>query len=276
MHVTPIEILWAAVKTQAGPARGWHIDDLFNHQRRYLADLQLIAALAPAGEILEVGSAPCHMTALLKLSGYAMVGVDVNPERVAELIKQLSLDVRRCDIERSTLPFKDDAFACVLLCETFEHLRIDPAFVLSEIHRVLAPGAPLMLTTPNVYSLPSLARFLLGRSIADPFEEFGKLRNVGHMGHVREYSAREVARFLECSGFAVQSIDYRYHSNGRGWKRKLLRLAYRLAPRQFRREIVIIAHKAWAGSRLVPLVPVYADSCNAASRALAARSSSTE
>lgn len=259
MNVNPIEILWAAVKAQAGPSRGWHINDLFNHQLRYLADLQLIAALAPVGDILEVGSAPCHMTALLKLAGYAMVGVDVNPERVADLIRQLGLDVRRCDIERSTLPFKDDAFGCVLLCETFEHLRIDPAFVLSEIHRVLAPGAPLILTTPNVYSLPSFGRFLLGRSVADPFEEFGKLRNVGHMGHVREYSAREVARFLEGSGFVVQSIDYRYHSNGQGWKRKLLRMAYRLAPGRFRREIVIVAHKAWAGPRLAPLVPVGAD-----------------
>jgi hypothetical protein len=75
------------------------------------------------------------------------------------------------------------------------------------------------------------------------------------MGHVREYSAREVARFLEASGLAVQSIDYRYHANLRGRKGKLLRIAYRLAPRQFRREIVIVARKAKAGPRLAPLVP---------------------
>lgn len=259
MELSPIEILWCAVKMQTGSARDWHIGDLFNHERRYLADLQLIAALAPEGEILELGSAPCHMTALLKLSGHALVGVDVDPGRVADLIRQFDLDVRRCDIERSALPFGDDAFACVLLCETFEHLRIDPAFVLSEINRVLAPGAPLLLTTPNVYSLPSLGRFLLGRSIADPFEEFGKLRNIGHMGHVREYSAREVARFLEASGFAVQSIHYRYHANPRGWKGKLLRMAYRLAPRRFRREIVIVARKMWAGPRLTPLLPAATD-----------------
>ncbi len=252
---TPIESLWAAVKKQTGPFRGWHINDLYNHERRYLADLRVVEALAPAGTILELGSAPCHMTALLKLSGYRMVGVDVNPDRVADLIRQLDLDVRRCDIERSALPFGDEAFACVLLCETFEHLRIDPAFVLSEISRVLAPGAPLLLTTPNVYSLPSLGRFLLGRSIADPVEEFGKLRNIGHMGHVREYSAREVARFLNASGLAVQSIDYRYHANVRGLKGRVLRIAYRLAPRRFRREIVIVARKAGAGPGLAPLVP---------------------
>jgi len=252
----PIDILWAAVMAQTGPARGWHINDLHNHQRRYLADLRLIEALAPAGRILELGSAPCHMTALLNLAGYAVVGVDVDPERVADLASRLGLDVRRSDIERSILPFGDDEFACALLCETFEHLRIDPAFVLSEINRVLAPGAALLFTTPNVYSLPSLGRFLLGRSVADPLEEYAKLRNIGHMGHVREYSAREVARFLEASGFAVQSIDYRYDGGASSWKRRLLSLAYRLLPRQFRREIVIVARKARPGPRLAPLVPI--------------------
>jgi SAM-dependent methyltransferase len=187
------------------------MDNLYNHEQRYLSDLKLIAALTPVSDILEIGSAPCHMTALLKMSGYSIVGVDIDPDRVGDFIREIDLDVRRCDIERSALPFEDESFSCALLCETFEHLRMDPAFVLSEINRVLVHGAPLVLTTPNVYSLPSLGRFLLGRSIADPFEEFGKLRAIGHMGHVREYSAREVARFLEASGFAVQSIDFRYY-----------------------------------------------------------------
>lgn len=252
----PIEVLWQAVMAQTGPARAWHIDNLYNHQRRYQEDLRLVAALAPVGTILDLGSAPCHMTALLKLHGHAAVGVDLDPDRVADLVRQFDLDVRRCDMERSALPFADDSVACVLLCETFEHLRIDPAFVLSEINRVLAHGAPLLLTTPNVYSLPSLGRFLLGRSIADPVEEYGKLRNIGHMGHVREYSAREVVRFLAACGLAVESTDYRSDAIARGWKRKLLHLVYRLAPRRFRREIVIVARKVGPGPRLAPLVPM--------------------
>ena len=238
---------------QLGPGRSWHIGYLGSHEPRYRADLRLIEALAPTGPILEIGSAPCHMTALLKLSGKSIVGVDLNPDRVADFIRQLNLDVRRCDVERSVLPFADNFFACVLLCETFEHLRIDPGFVLSEINRVMVPGAPLVLTTPNVYSLPSLGRFFLGKSVADPVQEFAKLRSLGHMGHVREYSAGEVARFLEASGLAVQSIDYRYHASGWGWKRRILRLIYPLAPKRFRREIVIVARKTRPGPGLAPL-----------------------
>jgi SAM-dependent methyltransferase len=252
----PADVLRALVGTQTGPSRAWHVDNLYHHEPRYLADLQLIDALAPAGPVLEVGSAPCHMTALLQLAGHAVIGVDAHPERVADFIRSADLDIRRCDIERAALPFEDASFSCALLCETFEHLRIDPAFVLSEINRVLRPGAPLLLTTPNVYSLPSLGRFLLGRSVADPVQEFGKLRGIGHMGHVREYSAREVARFLESSGFALQSVSWRHYAwPTMGVKRRLLRLAYRLTPRRFHRDIVIVARKAVDGPRLVPLVP---------------------
>lgn len=255
MEQTPISVLWQAVNAQTGPSRNWHVSDLHAHERRYLADLSRIAQLAPEGTVLEIGAAPCHMTALLKLHGYSAVGVDINPDRVGGLIERFGLDVRRCDIERSPLPFPDETFACAMLCETFEHLRIDPAFVLSEINRVLMPGGALLLTTPNVYSLPSLGRYLLGRSIADPLQEFGKLRGIGHMGHVREYSASEVARFLGAAGFGSQTIDYRYHPNLRSRSRKILDLAYRIVPRRFRREIVIVARKTVAGPRLAPLLP---------------------
>ena len=79
MNNHPIEALWAVVKSQTGWVRDWHGDDLLNHQPRYLADLRLIESLTPAGTVLEVGSAPCHMTALLSLSGFSVVGVDVDP-----------------------------------------------------------------------------------------------------------------------------------------------------------------------------------------------------
>lgn len=252
----PFQRVWRAVHGQQGDAAGWHLDNLTRHERRYREDLAIVQRLAPDGAVLEVGAAPCQMTALLQLLGYRVTGVDIDPARVGEWIADFGLDVRRCDFEREPLPFADNSVACALLCETFEHLRIDPAFVLSEINRVLVLGSPLLLTTPNVYSLPSLGRYLLGRSVADPATEYGKLRTLGHMGHVREYSAREVARFLGVSGFAVQSIAYRSDAIPRGIKRRLLHAAYWMVPRRFRREIVIVAVKVRDGPRLQPLVPL--------------------
>ena len=119
---------------------------------------------------------------------------------------------------------------------------------------MLAPDGWLIFTTPDVYSLPSLGRFLLGRSVSDPVEEFGKPRNLGAHGPCPGYSAREVVRFLQAYGFVVRSVDYRYDANAPGRRAKALGIAYRLAPRRFHREIVVIARKAGDGPRLKPLV----------------------
>lgn len=147
----------------------------------------------------------------------------------------------------------DEHCSGALLCDTFEHLRIGPAFVLSEICRVLAHGGFLLLTTPNVYSLPSVAGFVLGRSIAGPLTAFGKLRGVGHIGHVREYSCAAVSRFVAASGFTLQSVGYR-HDDRQGCQRDtILRLAYRMAPRCFQRDIGNVARKHGRGPLLQPL-----------------------
>lgn len=242
-----LRTLQDAVFAQTDAAREWHRSNLIVHGQRYCADLDLVADLASDGPLLEIGAAPCHMTAMLQLAGYPVVGLDLAPQRVAPLIQALGLDVRACDVERETMPFADGHFAGVLLCETFEHLRVDPALVLSETCRVLAAGGFLLLTTPNVYSLPSLARFLLGKSVADPLSEFSKLRALGHMGHVREYSAREVRRFVEASGFAIEWLDFRYDGANPSRKKRVLSLAYRCVPRRFHRDIVLVARKSGAG-----------------------------
>jgi SAM-dependent methyltransferase len=46
------------------------------------------------------------------------------------------------------LPLGDATFDAVISCETIEHLP-DPVQALREVHRVLAPGGRLFLTTPN-------------------------------------------------------------------------------------------------------------------------------
>lgn len=251
-----LQRIWQVLQDERGWVGAWHTDNLFNHQRRYLADLSLVQRWMPSGCLLDVGCAPAHMTALLRLTGREVVGVDLAPARVASFIERLGLDVRGCDIEREPLPFGDESFDGALLCETFEHLRIDPVFVLAEIQRVLAPGARLLVTTPNVYSLPSLGRFLSGRSVADPWQEFGKLRTLGHMGHVREYSMREVRRFLVASGWSVEWASTRYSGPCHSLRRRWLDRAFRVLPRWLGRELVLVARRGQAVPRLRPLWPL--------------------
>lgn len=250
---TVLDELQQRLRYEVGPAQTWHQSYWSQHAERYRADLQLLSGLRPTGPLLEVGAAPCHMTALMSRLGYEVVGVDLRPERVGRFIESMGLDVRRCDVEREPLPLDDESFAGVLLCDVFEHLRIDPLFVMSEINRVLALNGFLLFTTPNVYSLPSIARYTLGKSMADPLTEYSKLRTLGHMGHVREYSSREVLRLLEAFGFTAQQVNYRSDPNPRGRRRKILNIAYKLVPRRFLRDIVIIARKTKQGPALQAL-----------------------
>lgn len=230
-----------------------HAAEYVRHRERYLSDACLLLAQRGAGPVLEVGSAPCHMTAVLTAAGVPVVGVDVAPERAWALVERYALDVRRCDVEREPLPFPDASFTTVLFAETLEHLRVDPLFTLAEINRTLEPGGRLLLTTPNLYSAQNIARFLAGRGITDALEEFSKLRRLGHMGHVREYTRAEVRRLLEAHGFRIIARDCRHYHYPRSKRGLAARAVFAMLPRRLRTYQVVVAEKMREGPRLAPL-----------------------
>ena len=176
--------------------------------RRYLDDLATVSRLHRGGEILEVGSLPCHLTYLLAQQGYTVVGLDVAPERASHFIADNDLCVVKCNVEAERLPFEDDRFGLVMFSELFEHLRIDPLATLEELFRVTRPGGTLVLSTPNLYATPTTLRFLRGRGFNDPVDAYKKLRTLGHPGHVRLYSAAEIKLFLVEAGFTCREVSF--------------------------------------------------------------------
>src|SRR5215475_1559192 len=204
----------------------------------YVDDLIRIEGLHRGGALLEIGGYPFYFSMCLLKLGVDLTTVDLAPQRASELIRECSLRVVACDIEREALPFSDHSFATIALCATFEHLRVDPLFALEEMRRVLQPGGVLYLTTPNLYRLRNMATFALGRGLAfDPINEYGKLRTVGHMGHVREYTASEIRRFLIGAGFATIEVARRASPSRRG---VLVDAVHRCLP-GFRGELVVTA-----------------------------------
>ena len=228
--------------------------DFVRHRNRYFNDASVIGGIYEGGQILELGAFPCHLTATLKALNYPVIAVDLAPERSKDMVARFGLDLRKCDIERERLPFADGAFRYVLLNEVFEHLRIDPLFALSEINRVLAHDGTLMLTTPNLYSIQQIVRFLRGRGFGDPLRDFEKLRDIGHMGHVREYSHREIRRFLEYADFKVASVSYRHFHFPVSVRGMLARIAFTLLPARFRTFQIVLSRKAGPGPGLAPLL----------------------
>lgn len=213
------------------PALGeWLSSYRRQHRTRLAADLGVIEQhVAPGARILECGAVPLLMTGALSELGYDVSAVDLAPERFAGAIARLGLDVRQCDVETEPAPFAAETFDAVVFNELFEHLRINPIVTLGEVRRVLKVDGVLLLSTPNLRSFRGLRNLLLRHqghaASAGIYRQYEKLETLGHMGHVREYTPREVSDFLTRVGFHVDKVIYR-GGHGRG----VVGIAERLAP----------------------------------------------
>ncbi len=75
-----------------------------------------------------------------------------------------------------------------------------------------------MVTTPNLYSLETIISFISGHGFNNPYSEFEKLHSLGHMGHIRVYSTKEVTEFFSNAGFETVSVEYKVYSRLVGFK----------------------------------------------------------
>lgn len=197
----------------------WHKSYVSNHKLRIALDLDIVRSqVAGKDSILELGSIPLLLTTALSKCNYNVTGCDIAPQRYSSTIRATGLNVVKCDVETEELPFADDTFDAVVFNELFEHLRINPIFTLSEVLRVMKPGGTLMLSSPNLKSLGGIKNFLLKNKAfscsGNIYAEYRKLDNLGHMGHVREYTTTEVIEFLQNVGFVIKGVIYRGRYNG--------------------------------------------------------------
>jgi SAM-dependent methyltransferase len=174
---------------------------------RFLMSVQLVPE---PGRTLEIGANPYFITRLLaarypeaelSLTNFFGSGEGEMEQEVVDADGAVVARFRShlVDVEARPLPHADGAFDTVLLCEVIEHFVADPVFALGEVHRVLAPGGRLLLTTPNVARAENLRRLAQRQGIYDPYSRFGL-----HGRHNREYSAGELLGLLADNGFAVE------------------------------------------------------------------------
>lgn len=188
------------------------LDAFYGSKNRYKDDLRIIKENYKSGGILDIGSAPYHLIYCLRKMGFSITGLDINPDEYKTFIQKHDLKIIKADIEIDHLPFKDNTFDFIIFNEVFEHMRINPIFTLREINRILKPQGILMLTTPNLYALHKIIMFNLGMGFNDPYLQFEILNKAGYMGHIREYSTREVKRFLENTGFKIFRVEYGFYT----------------------------------------------------------------
>lgn len=133
-------------------------DPVFDLERAYADCHQValrLAAAVPAGRALDLGAGQGALSLALKRRGFAVTAADINIDQ----FRAAGVDCDRLDLNRS-LPYPDRGFDLVLAVEVLEHLESPRAF-LREVFRVLRPGGLVVLSTPNITSLPSRLLFLV-------------------------------------------------------------------------------------------------------------------
>lgn len=176
--------------------------------------LDVVPPASGAARALEIGSPPFHITLLLRrlhrydltLTAFAGDGREVLTQELAspEYGEQLRVACRCFDVERDPFPYPDASFDLVLFCEVLEHLVANPIHALAEMHRVLAPGGVLVVSTPNVARADNLAALLRGDNVYDPYHLGAPLAGSRHS---REYTAGELGELLSGCGFALERLE---------------------------------------------------------------------
>jgi SAM-dependent methyltransferase len=202
--------------------RGWAVSDaaaryLDTHRTRLVKTLEITPPGGPEDRILEMGAYLQITPALRSRLGYGEVrGCYYGPAgRIDHRTvtsaggETFSCDIDHFDAEKDPFPYPEEHFSTVLCCELIEHLFEDPMHLMGEINRILKPGGHLVLTTPNVAALRGISAILQGyhpgffHAYIKPAADSGEV----DARHNREYTAREIHKLLENSGFAVARLE---------------------------------------------------------------------
>ena len=205
--------VWALVQRHVFPEKDDPVS-FYERTRWAMALAQILEA--PHGVVVEIGSGYGVGTRCLSMAdgvGFA-IGVDADADLLARSRRPDDIaQFVAADVE-GTLPFRASSVDCILAPEVYEHLY-HPERFLKEAYRVLRPGCPLVLTTPNTESLvlmvlrrlprPWAQRILTreGRAKANLHPEFfGDLEAGSPHGHrIEGASLTDMERMAATYGF---------------------------------------------------------------------------
>jgi ubiquinone/menaquinone biosynthesis C-methylase UbiE len=105
---------------------------------------------APGERILDVGCGDGSNAAAIARAGASVVGIDMNPERLAIAARRKGSSVPVFHLmDAADLRFEDESFDKVVSFCVIEHFPNDDV-VLAELHRVLRPGGVLALSADSL------------------------------------------------------------------------------------------------------------------------------
>lgn len=119
-----------------------------------------------------------------------LTGVDSNPVRIQRVRQQLrKIDLRQESAENTSFP--PASFHICVCSEVLEHV-IDDLGLLREMHRLLRSDGFVVITTPNLWTLPNRLKKIRGLA-----------PEIYVPDHRREYSQKELIDKVKNSGFDI-------------------------------------------------------------------------
>lgn len=153
-------------------------------------------------KILDAGGYDGRYAEDFKVGNNKVYVMDASKDAIT-LAKKRGMEAVVADLE-AKFPYKSNFFDIVHAGEVIEHLYDTDTF-LHECRRVLKKNGYLIITTPNVVSLPRRFFYLIGN---------GKFFEASHtlsteekaVGHIRFFSKSLLKNFVERDGFEL--VDY--------------------------------------------------------------------
>ncbi len=143
-----------------------------------------------------------------RYEGVALGGIEIDPAEIERAQTrglqplQYFVNVFDGNVMTARLPYEDASADVVLAGEILEHV-VDTESFLWEIHRTLAPGGALVLSTPNILWAKHRARLLAGR-YPDALEY--RSRYGTDFGHVRIFGPDQLRELMGETGFSDVAV----------------------------------------------------------------------
>lgn len=188
---------------------------LATHIPRLARTLALVPPPQSTSRVLELG---CYMQItpfLQRLRGYREVrgAYYGQPGKVDHKVVHFpdgdfACEVDHFDVDKDPFPYPDGHFDLVIAGEIIEHLLCDPMHMLVEARRVLCESGFLLVTTPNVGSIASVAKTLDGKDNPQIYFLYKRPIPGEHpdVGHMREYTSHELGEAVKAAGFEVTNL----------------------------------------------------------------------
>jgi SAM-dependent methyltransferase len=165
----------------------------FGNFEANLAFIEAAGDIGPGTRVLEIGAGTGRLLHALRERGASVEGVELQQHLIDEAHRCYGpLPLQR--VTGTALPYADASFDVIVSFDVFEHIPDSDAH-LAEVWRVLRPGGPYLLQTPNKWTN------VVFETIR--WRSFTRFRS----DHCSLHSLGELEARLRRHGFSVEVFD---------------------------------------------------------------------